>query len=65
MILESVAAKNLANTAPSETGDDRAVNFSFTQQFEGTRIRSKQLTVSSDSFSDERDSSLLCRPWFL
>ena len=65
MIFESVVAKHLANTALSETGDDRAVNFSFTQQSEGTRILSKQLTVSSDSFSDKRDLSLLCRPCFL
>ena len=60
-----VVAKNLANIASSETGNDYAVNFSFTHQSKGIRICSKQLTVSSDSFSNERDLSLLCHPWFL
>ena len=49
----AVAAKQLPNTVDSETDDDHAVNFSFTQQSEGTRLRSKQLTISSGSSSDE------------
>ena len=50
----AVAPQHPPVTADSETDDDRAVNFSFTQSSEGTRIRSKQFTVTSGS-SDEHE----------